>query len=671
MVAFEIVDQSASAPIPLVVSDVKIQLTVGTSIDGAGGNGAIQPQCGSTSSAGYMFRHLAGSTTGPGGADGKGSQARFGAVYGVVAKRDGTLYVADKGNYTIRRITSDGVVSTIAGRVGHLGTADGRGGDARFLAPYDIANARDGVFVLDEELYHTDARIRHVSATGDVQTIARAGGSCADGREPADVLALCDTVEAIASDASDNIYVLETTRIRRISTDGTITVVAGVPGLLELGFRDGKGRDARFDGRAGSITVGPDGNLYIYEPLNRAVRVVTPGGDTKTLVSGPPLPGFSGDSTIAVGDDGAIYVHQTSEVFRINADGIRVVAYVGWPTGRRFALDARGDLVLPTYQGTELWRLLFSEHRAERVAGFAPEGGIVDGSGDQARFDSITALTYNRRDGLLYVADRQYFPEQVCTIRTVTLRGDVHTLQTSEPVCASHLLAASDGALIAINVTDGPITAQRVGQDGRVTPFADLPDNCRSFNVAADAQGNIFLPCVASSLNGPPLSYIAKLRPDGSVTVVAQGISGEALTVLENGDLVVANHYRLVRVTPAGSVLPFAGSGVFPLQADGTLSDASFGFMFALAPGSNGSVYVMDIGTGNWVLLRHATSAGDVSTVAGAGIGTEDGDARTARFAYPPIAVAMLPSGEIVIAEPNALRIGIPANPTRRRSVLH
>jgi len=79
----------------------------------------------------------------------------------------------------------------------------------------------------------------------------------------------------------------------------------------------------------------------------------------------------------------------------------------------------------------------------------------------------------------------------------------------------------------------------------------------------------------------------------------------------------------------------------------------------------------MDIGTGNWVLLRHATSAGDVSTVAGAGIGTEDGDARTARFAYPPIAVAMLPSGEIVIAEPNALRIGIPANPTRRRSVLH
>lgn len=669
MVGFEVVDRSASGPIPLIVSDVRIQLGVGTSIDGVGGSGAIQPLCAGASPSGFVFRHLAGSTAGPGGTDGHGSQARFGAVVGVIAKPDGTLYVADRGNYTIRRVTPDGGVSTIAGRVGHLGTTDGRGVSARFLAPRDIANARDGVFVLDEELYQTGARIRHVSSTGDVRTIARSGGRCSEGNEPLDALALCDVVDAIASDAFDNIYVLEETRVRRIAPDGTITHVAGVAGLLELGFRDGKGKEARFDGRAASIAIGPDGNLYIYEPINRAVRRVSPDGETKTLIAGPPLPGNAQSSAIAIGQDGVIYVHQLLEVFRIDSHGLRVVAHVYGPTGRRFAIDPRGDLVLPLYGGTEIWRFLFSEQRVERLAGHAADGGIVDGLGDRARFDSITALTYNSSDELLYIADRQYFPENVCAIRVVTTRGDVRTLETSEPVCASHLVAAADGSLIAIEVTDGPITARRVARDGRVTRFADLPDNCRAFNVAADAQANIYLPCVAPSLSGPPLSYIAKLRPDGSVVVAAQGVSGEALTVLGNGDLIVASHFRLVRVTPAGSTLPFAGSGLFPLQADGTFSQASFGFMVALTPGPSGSVYVMDIGIGNWVLLRHATSAGDVTTVAGGGIGTEDGDGRTARFAWP-VGIAMLPNGDLVIAEPNALRIGSSASgQARRRSV--
>jgi hypothetical protein len=672
VVTFEVIDRSSATPILLTVSDVKIQLAIGVSIEGAGSNGAIQPQCTATASpAGIVFRHLAGSSAGPGGAEGQGSQARFGYVYGVVAKPDGTLYVADEGNYTIRRVTPGGMVSTIAGRVGHLGTADGQGADARFLAPYDIANARDGVFVLDEQLYQTTSRIRHVSSAGVVRTIAQGGGVCWDGQEPFATSSLCDPIDAIASDAADNVYVLEETRIRRIAPDGTIASIAGVPGLLQMGFRDGKGADARFDGRAASMALGPDGNLYIYEPLNQAVRRVTPDGETTTLISGPPLPGYAQSSAIAVGPDGAIYVNQVSEVYRIDASGIRVVAHVAWPTGRRFALDPRGDLVVPLYYGTELWRLLFSESRVERIAGHGAEYGVVDGAGDGARFNDITALAYNAHDGKLYVADQPFSPEERCLIRVVTLDGQVRTMQTSQPVCASHLLATSDGTLVAIEAGDGPITAWRIAPDGRVTRFADLPDNCHAANVGSDGQDNIYLPCVASSLNGPPFPYIAKLHPNGSVTVAAEGVSGEALTVLPSGDLIVADHFRLVRVTPAGSTLPFAGSGLFPLQADGTLTDASFGFMLALAPGPSGSVYAMDTGLGNWVLLRYVTSTGEVSTIAGAGIGTEDGNGTTARF-VSPAAIVALPNGDIVIAEPNALRIGTKAgNQVRRRAAHH
>ena len=671
VVTFEVLDRSSNGSIPLTVSDVKIQLTVSTSIDGAGSNGAIAARCAGASAPGFVFRHLAGSTAGPGGADGRGPEARFGSVYGVVAKSDGTLYVADKSNYTIRRVTPDGVVSTIAGRVGHLGTADGQGTGARFLAPQDIANARDGVFVLDEELYQTGARIRHVSSAGVVRTIARGGGVCWDGQEPADASALCDTINAIASDAADNVYVLEETRIRRVAPDGTITLLAGVPGSLELGYRDGKGTDARFDGRAASMAVGPDGNLYLYEPINQAVRMVTHNGDTKTLFSGPPLPGIAQSTTIAVGNDVAIYVQQLSEIFRIDASGIRVVGTISWPTGRRFAIDPHGDIVLPRFDGTELWRFRFTDRIAEHVAGHRAEDGHIDGVGDQARFDGITALAYNNHDGLLYVADEQFFPQKVCSIRVVTLDGHVRTMQTSEPVCAAYLLVAPDGTLVAIELSHGPLIARRIARDGRVTRFAELPENCRPFNIGADAQGNIYLPCVASALNGPPVSYIAKLHPSGSVAVFAQGVSGEALTVLPSGDLIVADHFHLVRVTPTGATLPFAGTNLYPLQADGSLIEASFGFVVALAPGPDGSVYAMDIGLGTWVLLRHVTSAGEVTTVAGAGVGTEDGDGTNARFVWPE-AIALLPDGEIIIAEPNALRIGTPGGgQARRRSVRH
>src|SRR5262249_48890179 len=93
---------------------------------------------------------LAGTAGMNGSADGTGPDARFSFPAGVAVDRAGNLYVADTGNTTLRKITPDGVVSTLAGAAGMVGGADGTGPDARFASPTGVAVDGDGnVYVAD------------------------------------------------------------------------------------------------------------------------------------------------------------------------------------------------------------------------------------------------------------------------------------------------------------------------------------------------------------------------------------------------------------------------------------------------------------------------------------------------------------------------------------------
>jgi hypothetical protein len=111
---------------------------------------------------------LAGTPGKSGAADGPGSKALFNSPEGLVLDREGTLYVADSGNQTIRRITPEGEVSTFVGRSGKRGTVDGQGKAARLDRPASIAIDSTGT------LYVTngdDNQIRKVSPAGVVSTV--------------------------------------------------------------------------------------------------------------------------------------------------------------------------------------------------------------------------------------------------------------------------------------------------------------------------------------------------------------------------------------------------------------------------------------------------------------------------------------------------------------------
>src|SRR5205085_2442622 len=122
---------------------------------------------------------FAGQAT-PGNDNGTGAAARFDTPSGLAVGPNGAIFVSDTGNHTIRRITSDGTVSTLAGMPGQSGFVNAVGAAARFNAPLGLAIASNGTVYIADCGNHS---IRTVSPDGSVNTLAGSSGDwgAADG----------------------------------------------------------------------------------------------------------------------------------------------------------------------------------------------------------------------------------------------------------------------------------------------------------------------------------------------------------------------------------------------------------------------------------------------------------------------------------------------------------
>jgi sugar lactone lactonase YvrE len=171
---------------------------------------------------------LAGSAGVTGGADGTGSAARFSVPRGLTVDAAGNVYVADGGGVslgnTIRKITPAGVVSTLAGLANNFGSADGTGSAARFDSPFDVAvDAAGNVYVCDTG----NATIRKITPAGVVTTLAGLAGSLGsiDGTGSA---ARFFSPTGMGIDAAGNVYVAERgmVAIRKVTAAGVVTTIA-------------------------------------------------------------------------------------------------------------------------------------------------------------------------------------------------------------------------------------------------------------------------------------------------------------------------------------------------------------------------------------------------------------------------------------------------------------
>ncbi|HYP01154.1 MAG TPA: NHL repeat-containing protein [Pyrinomonadaceae bacterium] len=238
-------------------------------------------------------------------ADGAGGAASFNTPSGIAIDARGNLYVADTSNNRIRKVTPEGVVSTLAGD-GATGSRDGAAGEAQFNSPVGIAVDERGERVYVADTYND--RIRLITTTdGQVRTLA--GGSApgyADGAG-----ALFDTPCALALARDGSLFVADTgnRRLRKLSPDGQVSTLA----LTRAS--DGAQFDEAFEPMGLALTH--DNFLYVAERERGRVWQVAPDGRTAHLIAGdgsnaavgtPAEARFNQPAGIAVDKTGALYV---------------------------------------------------------------------------------------------------------------------------------------------------------------------------------------------------------------------------------------------------------------------------------------------------------------------------------------------------------------------------
>lgn len=484
---------------------------------------------------------LAGSAGIAGSAEGSGTSARFNKPQHLAVDSFGNVFVADTNNHVIRKITSGGVVSTLAGSAGFSGSTNGSGISARFDNPTSLSiDASNNLYVGDYN------GIRKVSPLGAVSTFASSSLLLSAGCNNA--------LFGLSVDSYGTVYASSLSKICRVSSSGVASFVAGsgvldvvdgvgaAASLLNLGlvlnatgtqlyladvyavrtlniasaavtilagksaangYVDGAAASARYRSPRG-IAADTAGYLYVADKLNRVVRKITPGGVVSTLAGLAGSAGSTDGSGAAARFDlvEAVTTDSTGNVYVIDGYAVRKITPAG---------------VVST------------------LAGNVSTSGFVDGSGSAARFRTAYGLTTDAA-GNVYVADSGNN-----VIRKITPAGVVTTWAGS--------VLGSSGSL------DGSGTAARFNAP---------------VNICADAAGNLY---VSDLLN----SSIRKITPAGMVSTLAgsAGVSGyvdgngssarfwqpSVLTIDTAGNLYVADwRYGVVRkITPAGNVSTVVG----------------------------------------------------------------------------------------------------------------
>ena len=210
-----------------------------------------------------------------GSTDATGTAASFNFPTGVAVDAGGNVYVADASSHKIRKITSAGAVTTIAGS-GSIGSTDATGTAASFNYPYGVAvDAAGNVYVAD----NSNHKIRKVTAAGVVTTLA--GSGSIGSTDATGTAASFNYPTSVAVDAGGNVYCADNNnhKIRKVTSVGVVTTLAGSG---NSGSIDATGTAASFNYPFG-VAVDASGNVYVGDQNNQKIRMVTSLGVVTTL----------------------------------------------------------------------------------------------------------------------------------------------------------------------------------------------------------------------------------------------------------------------------------------------------------------------------------------------------------------------------------------------------
>ena len=588
---------------------------------------------------------------------GDGGPARLASLSdpsGLAVDAADNLFIADFFNNRIRKVGTDGIITTVAGNGSAGFSGDGgSAAEAMLHQPSGVAADGAGNLYIADKLNH---RVRRVSPTGLIVTVAGNGtaGSAGDGG-PATAAVLNRPV-AVAVDGAGNLYIadLDNQRIRKVGVNGVITTLAGV-GSAEYSGDGGPAGRAQLNSPEG-VVVDWAGNLYIADTNNQRVRVLGPDGIIRTA-AGSGVAGFSGDAgpagsamlsaplRVAVDNAGNLYIADAGNhrVRKVGLDGkIRTLAGNGiansagnggpatsavldQPVG--LAVDAAGTVYVADQQEHRVRQVSPSGTIQTRVgtgeAGFSGD----DGAAGAALLRTPTGLAVDS-SGNLYVADSGNH-----CVRRVTRNGIITTVAGN----GTPGFAGDGGPAGAASL----FFPTGVAEDGTGNLYIADTGNHRVRKVSA--SGTI------STVAGDGIPTFAG---DGGQAVAASLLAPTGVALDSAGNLYLAEPagQRLRKVDRTGTITTFAGNGTRGLAGDGGPAvQASFNMPFGVAADSAGNVYIADQLNSR---VRRVGPEQVITTVARGGQNFPgDGGPATAAMLFDPLAVAVDATGNLYIAD--------------------
>ncbi|MFE4518594.1 RICIN domain-containing protein [Kitasatospora sp. NPDC056783] len=391
-----------------------------------------------------------------GGDNGPAEKAQLNDPRGVVVDGAGVLHIADGGNHRIRKVAADGRISTVAG----TGTA-GFGGDggpavkAQLDSPLWVVVDGAGVLHIAD---HNNDRVRKVAADGTISTVAGTGTAGFGGDGGPAVKAQLNRPHGLALDGAGTLYIADSLnqRVRKVAADGTISTVAGT-GTAGFGGDDGPAVEARLDVPTGVVVDGT-GVLHIADGGNQRVRKVAADGTIST-VAGTGTAGSTGDG--GPGKD----------------------AQLNNPLG--LAVDCVDTLYITEYGGQRIRRIA-----SPAVAGLPESGTVVSWVNVRSAL-RMGALRESTKDGAeihqVLAAPREHQRWRL----VVAGREDGEVLYTFENLRSGMVLEVPEALKVR-----GTVVAQRAyegvdahHQQWRLIPMGPATDSPRVYEIANRHSG--------------------------------------------------------------------------------------------------------------------------------------------------------------------------------------